>query len=108
MSKKAAAGGGALVAGTDEKPAGSMAKEGEKGGDKAAMAGRAASKGKAAQVAESILEPISARASGGDDEKVLFCVARHPSPAQEQGHAGSHHLTVIQACATANGSRSEQ
>jgi len=66
-SEKAAAGGGAIAAALDKKAGGSPKKDGGKGGDKAATA---ANKGKAAAVAESILEPISAKASGGDDEKV--------------------------------------
>lgn len=72
-SEKAAAGGGAIAAALDKKAGGSPKKDGGKGGDKAATA---ANKGKAAAVAESILEPISAKASGGDDEKVQFRVAR--------------------------------
>ncbi len=67
VSEKAAARGTA-----GKKAGGSPKKEGEKGGDKAATAVIM----KAAQIAESILEPISAKASGGDDEKVQFRVAR--------------------------------
>ena len=76
MSEKAATGGGAAAAAADKKAGGGPKKEEkkEKGDDKAATAG-AAAKGKAAAVAESILEPISAKPSredaktSGDDAK---------------------------------------